>query len=316
MWNTDVARFLQWNRPAAKRRGHAKVSAAPGSGSAGLQAAAEQNDVWGEMTALIDDLSPLDYGSPSRPLRPPETWGDSACRDSFVGNNDDCTARDRRVSVDDVAFDGIRNGENFFVLTTTFNTDYLKLLLASWNILYENLDLVQWAACWLTGNRLSVTALLTGNWATLETCLTNSILGSPGQEIYVLFTPLTNESFSGLPLGFTSGGTILIPDRSDLWQGFVELFLSSDPLERLCSVIELATYLAHELTHTCGYSFGDPWFKDGSDACMKSYLFENALRWALHRRYSDLAASCCSDLGSELFFGESDIQMSPYVLCR
>lgn len=196
------------------------------------------------------------------------------------------------------------------------NTDYLKLLLAAWNILYENLDLIQWVACWLTGDRLSLTALLTGNWSTMGVCMTNSILGTPGSEVYVFFTPLSNEAFSGLPLGVTPGGTILIPDRSDIWQEFVELFLSSNPLDRLCSVVELATWLAHELTHTCGYAFGDPWFEDGSDACPKSYLFENAFRWALHRRYGDLAASCCSSLGSERLFGESEIEAHPYDACR
>lgn len=111
----EAGRFFQRERVALGRRGHAKVSAAPGSGSAGLQAAAEQNDVWDELPAFIDQLSPLNYGPPSRPLRPPETWADSGCRDSFVGTNDDCTARDTHVSIDEVAFDGIRNGETFFL---------------------------------------------------------------------------------------------------------------------------------------------------------------------------------------------------------
>jgi hypothetical protein len=75
--------------------------------------------------------------------------------------------------------------------------------------------------------------------------------------------------------------------------------------DRLCTALDLACVVVHEMVHVCGQDFDD--WMDNEGVCHGSYMVENIFRWAMMQRYGDATrSSCCEDLDNDALFGSAD----------
>jgi hypothetical protein len=177
------------------------------------------------------------------------------------------------------------------------DTDWLVLVLSAWALLLDNLDIIEWIACILTGETAEsgqkdffgqlIDVLYLGNYRTLAECVTKSIQGI-GSDVTI---KLQDKEIEGSPFNtvrFAGGGKIRIRTQDSHWQDDYAGNYKEAPensCERFCIIADLAATLLHELVHTC---LADTISHDKSEDCRKSYLMENCFRWALAQRYPAL----------------------------
>lgn len=228
-------------------------------------------------------------------LVPPEGRSHD-CALVMSGNETECTACDRT-----------RDGGDFEAMATDYVDDLVNmsgfdgsaadLVMHAWALLYNNTDLVKWAVCWVTGNAAKGDCLL----ARIRGESANVNLKMKSGDAHQFYT-------SGSHFEPFYGGTIQVYEDGK-WQEYLavwdddELATDGTPIGRMCAAVDLSCTLLHELTHVCWRAWSDE-----ADTCRKSYLIENAFRWAMFRRYpAALQSACCGGpgLGDADVFGSS-----------
>lgn len=232
-------------------------------------------------------------------LYPPSGWTTS-CPDDFTGSAECNALADgeiREYTLSALSTLGSRAAENVVIRGDADATDE-DLLRQAWGVLQNNVDLINWAVCWATGNSNG------------DHCIVNRISRTSSRVEVRLYDegtcPVQVTNFYGAVDG--TGGRIRICKSGD-WEVYREKFTSGDELMILCSVLDLAAAICHELTHVCGRASGDE-----PDGCYRSYLIENAFRWGLFRRFPAAAVgTCCQGLSDSSLFGSDGISGITHV---
>lgn len=201
----------------------------------------------------------------------------------------DLDAMDIEAHADSVEIDGASDAER-------------ELLLAAWEVLQQNLDLVEWSLCIVLGDDSNKARRL----------LRKMTRGVATVRIHVVpdCDPLFDDPGGFRAWGGVSGGTIWICDaeKTQLTKNYLRLWMDGVTAnDRWCSVLDLAVTLMHELSHTVGIAKDDDPYRPKE--CPKSYLIENAFRFILFRRYVGVTNSdCCSKYRpptSDVYFGSA-----------
>lgn len=260
-----------------------KVSAAPGSGASAEVAAGLQNAGVTDETAreayqqLFGDhtVGCEHYPDPPDPACP-------ACASRFDGTAGECPSPclDLQSTADFESLDLDEAARH--VVIHDANSSEEELLLTAWAILLANQDVMEWVLCWLYGagggdcylNRLNRTS------SRVEIKVTDSRAGCK------------HDFTGGADL---TGGYIKVCCTRDAWIKYTRIFASSAVEDRMCSAIDLAATLFHELTHVCWRSPDDT-----SCTCQYSYMIENLFRWAIMQRYPDATASDCCEYAASM----------------
>ncbi|MEQ1504808.1 MAG: hypothetical protein ABMB14_21415 [Myxococcota bacterium] len=322
----------------------AKLSAAPGDDgrtdpeeeaavqalndflSSGLPEEAEFHDWTVELQDLLDDVAP---NPPCERFEPPVDSGTCTLRGTSETCSEPCLGP---VGVCDVATLPCGDVEGLYELdvqdidTSTFDTDWLRMVKYAWAVLYENVDLVEWVACRIYGEQAVagpattdyvLGALLVpdplwvalgsawfGRRTSLAQCLSEKIRGMEPDITIRFLSHISSNGAASLAFGrdgfLTTGRAIRIGWCGYAWSMLYDAKFkaaAAQPAERFCIVVDLAASLLHELVHTCnGTNEGLDLGSDGDDPreCTTTYLTENAFRWAMSRRYPCLAdtANC------------------------
>jgi len=224
-----------------------------------------------------------------------------------------------------------------------FSAEEDDFIRAAWAVLLENIDLIDWAACFVLGpdssQKEELLESISGDRRTLICALPGVYSGMGG---FPASLALLGELVSGL-LALASTVAIsaslaivlttvaeviaaaalyisvryhgmLVIYAGSMWSEMLSEYNSGDLERRQCAIMELATVLLHELTHTCGLSLGDPSKTTTDNVCWESYTIENNFRWALFHRYASTTAwagvPTCGDAGhhTDDVFGSGDIR--------
>lgn len=211
----------------------------------------------------------------------------AGCEDAFEGSTFHCYIPDPYeegwVSIDDLEAMDIYAHEDTVELVNT-DSDEKVLLLTAWELLHQNKDLVEWAACMVLGSDASDVDRLVSKIERTSRTVRIRITGD--------CTDFWGDSFGFHAWSGASGGTIEICMYTNHWVNhYLPLWTESiKAVDKWCSALDLAVTLLHELTHTIGLSGGDV-----AGTCEESYLIENMFRFALFRRHPTITNSaCCS----------------------
>lgn len=175
-----------------------------------------------------------------------------------------------------------------------------QLVTAAWNLVLQNMDMVRWAVCKATGtiDDSKYKALL--RRINGKTRITVKIwdIDPPGD---------------GFALALDGSGTIVIWGGEGVWATYVDMWNNgASPNVRLCSALNLAAVLLHELCHLAGYTYIDL-----GNKCYDVYLIESAFKWAVFQRYPQAGNdpdaptnskgqptnSCCNQFDEDWVFG-------------
>lgn len=171
------------------------------------------------------------------------------------------------------------------------------LLVMCWALLQDNVDLMEWAVCWATG----------------DTGVGKEIAGKisrTGRRFKVVLE--AGACDDGAFCALIGGRKISINTESDEWSRYVEMWEDGTASVWMCAVVDLTCTLFHELMHSAGYSRDDE-----ARTCKDSYLAENIFRWAMFRRYGSAgiaSSTCCDHLDDDDVFG-SDSARYPDSEC-
>lgn len=249
----------------------------------------------------------VDCGSDQCECGPCEGRGCDTLLTPPVGRSHDCALVMSGNETECTACDKDRDGDDFGAMATGYVDDLVNmsgfdgsaadLVMHAWALLYNNTDLVKWAVCWVTGN------------ASKGDCLLARIRGESANVRLTMKSGDAHQFYtSASHIEPIYGGTIQVYEGGK-WQEYLAVWeddaVAADgtPIGQMCAAVDLACTFLHELTHVCWRAWSDE-----SGDCRKSYLIENAFRWAMFRRYPDaLQSGCCAGegLGEEVVFGSS-----------
>jgi hypothetical protein len=162
-----------------------------------------------------------------------------------------------------------------------------EMVEAAWCILADNVDLVRWVVC-LVFNESGDSAVqsIQGRGLNVEVRCSRNY----GNGWWFLNNghPCPNLAVS-LPDLF--GGFIHICATTQRAQEWIRVFTVGTAEERLCTAIDMATLLMHELTHVSALNNSDVHV----DPCESSYVAASTFKWMLLRRYTSAKeAPCCA----------------------
>lgn len=226
-------------------------------------------------------------------LAPPIGTG-GACQGTLKGNDGDCKtlACDTLKPLPDMSSYAADDLPVTFVDLRSSVVGYdqsLKVIIASaWTLLQHNLDLVRWASCWVDG--------ATTPSETTGECLETAIAGPSARDVLTGSSPVDILIYLSDADGgnIRTAGTVFpvgmyIYGGHPYWDAATTNWVCGDNATRCCVALEVAALLLHELTHWCFSPFVDL----GDDLCATSYVRQQVFRWALLRRYADVASSSC-----------------------
>lgn len=167
-----------------------------------------------------------------------------------------------------------------------FFRDRINLALA-WQVLADNIDIVEWLACVVVGGSDYID------------CLTGRI--EDPSTVHIEVTGKGGFKSKGRPIGRQQK---IIIGQSSL-EGKYGPYLSptSDSDEHFCAIVDLAATLLHELVHTCLHPERGGEHADDPNDCRVSYLIETSFRWAMAHRFPCLPMTCaCSYWDQDAMF--------------
>ncbi len=184
-----------------------------------------------------------------------------------------------------------------------------NLIRAAWSFLRENIDIVAWAYCHMTGG---TDAKFLGQRELNE--LLEMIAGH--EFVYVRMSSL-NTGGSGMAInklfGLATGvylGNGVHLSRPGIAR-YTNTWNSSVDASRCCAAISLSALLLHELSHLAGLNtISDtvddlPW----NEPCYGTYMIESIYLWAMAKRYrldgDDYMGTFYDNYGDDCNFGES-----------
>lgn len=268
-----------------------KVSAEPGSGYEAEIAAELQNEGTTDGGARAQYFASDYYLSTHPPVQAsfpgPPAPSCPACAYRFQGSAQSCPppALDLQSMDDYLAVDFAYTARYVEIEGATAEEE--KLLLTAWALMMRNIDLLEWVLCWMYGiyggecyirRIFGVDAF---GFTSLVFIRVEPDAHTPGS----LGAACTGSDFVSTA-GF-AGGLIRVCGTA-IWDQYLRMFASSEVRDRMCSALDLAASLFHEITHLCSRAiFDDPC------ECERSYMVENMLRWCLMQRYPDASASTC-----------------------
>lgn len=141
------------------------------------------------------------------------------------------------------------------------------IIRAAWALLQENLDLVEWASCWVHGPG-------SGN------CLLNFLDGRfELLRIHLMDRhAFWEEASAGAFYPFFIR-SIFIYTEHEYWRSAMSNWHAGNVIIKTCVALDVATLLAHELSHICLNPITERW---GGQECSGAQMMESALKWALY----------------------------------
>ena len=253
-----------------------------------------------DLESMLDAVASGAYAP--EPLVPPAGWTlgdreralgckpeDVSCRGRMYGDRYTCTASVSPGALTDLTgADTARFSR--FVDVSRLDVGDQEVVSRAWAVLWENRDLIRYAACWVMGATAAaadIVSMLAGEAGTVkfrydsEVCLGGGRAGVDPRRTHII-------AICPVSVGWTSQG---------------EAWARGTTAERACAVFQASCTILHELTHATelvGEDTGD---------CEESYLVENVYRWAMYQRFADLQDSatsrCCgrSDSLTACMFG-------------
>jgi hypothetical protein len=208
--------------------------------------------------------------------------------------------------------------------------DETEFLLTAWALVNENLDLIQYATCWVygTGNILELgwRAVVLRQYVRIGNPLNCMVKNFSGVSLsgsaegafnierkdcegadyaaYVI-PPLANTIWICTDAGTSKRSSYFRDNLFNAWQG--------GGVDALCAAVGMATLLVHEMVHVCGFNLND-WVeeRDGHTRCDGAHMVGYIFQWAMMRRYAGSGGNgaadsdCCSGLDRDEQFGSAD----------
>lgn len=162
-----------------------------------------------------------------------------------------------------------------------------SLIRAAWSMLQDNIDLVNWARCYVFGRKSSGQVKMS--------CLRDTILGSDEKIVKIYLQSGESLIDPGAAAEGWWGWKIVIFGEDSFWKRRLSYWCCSvSDKTKTCMAISVAALIFHELVHYCGRS------KDSGknvDNCEWSYLAQSVIHWALLNRYPAAGSgNCCRKL--------------------
>ena len=182
------------------------------------------------------------------------------------------------------------------------SADERALVRAAWGLMGENLSLVKWAVCQVTGDESDADGMMDRIRGDVKMTVGYHARACGGEH------SLASSQFGTRRIDVCTTGTE--------WDALVARWAArtghtpTADMRAACAAILMASLFVHELTHSVGMSPGDE-----PGTCADSFLIGNTFLWALLDRYGEESAdvwagSCCRDLAARAVFG-SDMGYSP-----
>ncbi len=181
------------------------------------------------------------------------------------------------------------------------DSSWENLIKMAWGLLETNSDVLDWASCVIFGtDKMSVISnYVTASWPfRVDVRQVNQNSYSPcGTAGAILVSSFLGDIHMCM-------NDPLVPEWLRVWE-------DGSDAERICTLVDLACSMAHELTHISGLGDHDPL---GGGHCYTSYMYENTLRWALKQFYPTVTdAACCGGgdwLGDQLYLDDGSVDIS------
>lgn len=173
------------------------------------------------------------------------------------------------------------------------------VMIAAWDLLVRNFDLVQWALCTATGDTNAGSCIQEYLFGLRSVVLQKHDCDglARGYPFADLLEVAIDVALSGLAFSLA-----FVDDRPELWwcvgddgshdymlERGAELFCSEFVNDRDCGVVSVASTLLHELTHICFRNVeGDSYLE-----CDSAYLVTNYFLWAARARFAGVSSALC-----------------------
>lgn len=161
-----------------------------------------------------------------------------------------------------------------------------RLYGAAFGLIGENLDLVNWVGCFLWGPeeandrwRIIDKRFLDYTSPTIKVDLRTSPHGGCDHGNELAHTSGTHIDWC---IDHTANRTLISGDDDTIPRYDPDLDIDA----AVCSLVELASHVAHELTHGVDLYDGRPGKAHGGSDCDIIYRFNNMFKWALAQRYA------------------------------
>lgn len=236
---------------------------------------------------------------------------ESACLSPAQGHGRFC-------DIDTLDVEFVSNAYNIRVENgLQFNPVWGEMLELAWALLQDNVDIIEWIACLLTGENalhqrdfggilldlgLEIFTFGAGDFRTLGECLSEKIRNTTNDELTFKFEEGDPGESPFESIRVLSGGTVHIRVSHWMWSdeyvGRFEDAAAINAEERFCIIADFAATVLHEIVHSC--MAGASADSDNPDTCELSYLMESCFRFMLGDRYP-----CLLTTNACYYYGDS-----------
>ena len=182
---------------------------------------------------------------------------------------------------------------------TVASLEDFVLLVAAWNLIEDNIDVVEWIACLVRGPNVAE-------------CMVEKFT-DPDREQVLEFDqdpPLGQGNSNGWT-GLLSGRIHLALDRGKSWprsRRRMRRGLETGNFDQaFCGLVWAASLLVHEMMHACLGPHREGGRSHGPGKCDTTFMVGSSFQWAMAQRFP-----CIKNNGLCLFLGDDDLWMSDF----